>query len=86
MGQRIPMSHEFVNSVEDDQLLEAVLVCALQYGEACRRVERHRKRFGYDYRCSCLLDEVALKKSLLHLLAVEARRNGEGSARGAAAG
>jgi hypothetical protein len=86
MGQRTPETRELVNSVEDDELLEAVLVCALQYGDACWRIERHRRRFGYDYRCSCLLDEVALKKSLLHLLAVEARSSREGPARGAAAG
>jgi len=82
MGQRIPVTRELMNRVEHNQLLEAVLVCALQYGDACKRVERHRERFGYDYRFSCLLDEVALKKSLLHLLAVEARGGSERSARG----
>ena len=84
MSQRALMSDEFVDGVKDDQLLEAVLLCALQYGDACRRVERHRKRFGYDYRCSRMLDDVALKKSLLHLLAVEAQTSGARIADGGA--
>ena len=73
MSQRTGKIDRTPNSVDGEQLLEAVLFSALQYGNACRRFARRRKLCGHDYGCARLLDEISLRRSLLHLLAEEAR-------------
>ena len=63
-------------SIDDRQLLEAIVLQLVQYRAACRRFNQRRRAFGFDHRCSKLLDQIALRKSLLHLLAAEARKQG----------
>ncbi|MCC6534773.1 MAG: hypothetical protein IT531_19685 [Burkholderiales bacterium] len=60
-------------SVDDRQLLEAIVLSLVQYRAACRRFNERRKARGLDYRCSRLLDQIALRKRLLRLLVAEAR-------------
>ena len=60
--------------VDDRQLLEAIVLSMVQYRVACRRFKQRLKVRGFDYRCSRLLDQIALRKSLLLLLAAEARK------------
>ena len=61
-------------SVDDRQLLEAIMLQLVQYRVACRRFNERRRSRGFDHRCSRLLDQIALRRSLLHLLAAEARK------------
>jgi hypothetical protein len=53
------------------ELQSALLGTALKFGDAVRRFERRRRRRGFDYSCSRLLDEVRLSRSLLLVLAGE---------------
>jgi hypothetical protein len=53
------------------QLQQALLGTAVKFCAACRRLEQRRQRRGFDLRCSRLLDEVVLSRSLLLLLAEE---------------
>ncbi len=62
--------------VDDRQLLEAIMLSIVQYKAACRRFNAQRKAGGLDYRCSRLLDQIALRRSLLRLLMAEARGGG----------
>ena len=63
-------------SIDDRQLLEAIVLQLAQYRAACRRFNQRRRSIGLDYDCRKLLDQIALRKSLLHLLAAEARDRG----------
>jgi hypothetical protein len=63
-------------AVDDRQLLEAIVLQLVQYRAACRRFNQRRRATGFDRGCSKLLDQIALRKSLLHLLAAEARNRG----------
>ena len=63
-------------TVDDRQLLEAIVLQLVQYRAACRRFNHRRRAFGFDHGCSKLLDQIALRKSLLQLLAAEARNQG----------
>ena len=63
-------------SVDDRQLLEAIMLQLVQYRAACRRFNQRRRSIGFDHRCSKMLDQIALRKSLLYLLAAEARNGG----------
>jgi len=60
-------------SIDDRQLLEAIVLQLVQYRAACRRFNQRRRTVGFDHGCSKLLDQIALRKSLLQLLAAEAR-------------
>jgi hypothetical protein len=60
------------------ELHDALVGTVAQYGRALVRFERHRQRRGYDYGCRRLLDEVHLSRSLLFVLADEARAHGRG--------
>jgi hypothetical protein len=62
--------------VDDRQLLEAIVLQLVQYRAACRRFNQRRRAMGLDYDCRKLLDQIALRKSLLQLLAREARQRG----------
>ena len=64
------------NGVDDRQLLEAIMLSIVQYKAACRRFNERRKALGFDRRCSQMLDQIALRKSLLRLLCAEARGQG----------
>ena len=64
------------STVDDRQLLEAIMLSIVQYKAACRRFNAQRKVRGFDYRCSRLLDQIALRRSLLRLLMAEARGQG----------
>ncbi|RPI47067.1 MAG: hypothetical protein EHM59_05610 [Betaproteobacteria bacterium] len=64
------------NTVDERQLLEAIMAVILQYKAACRRFNQRRKALGFDYGCSRMLDQIALRKSLLHLLMAEALGGG----------
>lgn len=66
--------------VDDRQLLEAIVLQMVQYRAACRRFNERRRARGFDHRCSKLLDHIALRKSLLHLLAAEARNRDSAAA------
>jgi hypothetical protein len=66
-------------SIDDRQLLEAIMLQLVQYRVACRRFNERRRTRGFDHRCSRLLDQIALRKSLLQLLGAEARRSGTSS-------
>jgi hypothetical protein len=57
-------------------LQHALFRTVLQFGDAVRRLERHRRQRGYDYRCRRLLDEVHLSRSLLFVLADEVKGEG----------
>jgi hypothetical protein len=57
------------------ELHTAMLATAVRFGRALRRFEHRRRRFGYDYPCSRLFDEMSLARSLLIALADEARRH-----------
>jgi hypothetical protein len=63
-------------AVDDRQLLEAIMLQLIQYRAACRRFNERRRAIGFDHRCSKLLDQIALRKSMLQLLAAEARNRG----------
>ena len=63
-------------AVDDRQLLEAIMLQLVQYRAACRRFNERRRAIGFDHRCSKLLDQIALRKSMLQLLAAEARNRG----------
>ena len=63
------------------EMQNALVATALRFGDALRRFEMRRRRCGYDYSCSRLLDEVRLSRSLLLALADEV---GRGSSRPAA--
>lgn len=67
-------------SVDDRQLLEAIVLQLVQYRAACRRFNQRRRTIGLDYNCRKLLDQIALRKSLLQLLAAEARHSGPAAA------
>jgi hypothetical protein len=59
------------------EMQTALVATALRFGDALRRFEtRRRRRSGYDYSCSRLLDEVRLSRSLLLVLADEVGRGG----------
>jgi len=60
-------------TVDDRQLLEAIVLQLIQYRVACRRFDERRRAIGLDHRCRKLLDQIALRKSMLQLLAAEAR-------------
>ena len=64
------------STIDDRQLLEAIVLQLVQYRAACRRFNQRRRSIGFDHRCSKLLDQIALRKSLLGLLAAEARNGG----------
>jgi hypothetical protein len=64
---------ELESSVDDRQLLEAIMLQLVQYRVACRRFNQRRRSRGFDQRCSRMLDQIALRRSLLQLLAAEAR-------------
>jgi len=55
----------------EQELQNAFLGTALRLCKACRRFEAHRRRRGFDHRCSLLLDEVKFARSLLLVLADE---------------
>jgi hypothetical protein len=63
-------------SVDDRQLLEAIVLQLVQYRAACRRFNQRRRAVGLDHDCRKLLDQIALRKSMLQLLAAEARNRG----------
>jgi hypothetical protein len=79
------MGHADRSVVEDtslqQELQRALLGTALQFSDAVRRFERRRRRFGYDYPCSRLMDEVRLSRSLLLVLADEVSGSGRPAAR-----
>lgn len=62
------------NTVDDKELLEAIMLSEVQYRGACRRFNARVRTSGFDRTCSKLLDQIALRRSLLRLLAGEARR------------
>jgi hypothetical protein len=62
--------------VDDRQLVEAIVLSLVQYRAACRRFNARRKLCGFDHVCRKLLDQIALRKSLLRLLVAEARSGG----------
>ena len=62
------------------EMQNALVATALRFGDALRRFEIRRRRCGYDYSCSRLLDEVRLSRSLLLALADEVGRGGGGRA------
>jgi hypothetical protein len=64
------------NRVDDRQLLEAIMLSIVQYKAACRRFNERRQARGFDRGCSRLLDQIALRKTMLRLLAAEARASG----------
>lgn len=59
--------------VDDRQLLEAIVLSVVQYRAACRRFNARVRVRGFDRVGSRLLDQIALRRSLLNLLAAEAR-------------
>jgi hypothetical protein len=63
--------------IDDRQLLEAIMLSTVQYKAACRRFNQRIKARGFDHHCSRMLDQIALRKRLLRLLAAEARGQGE---------
>lgn len=63
-------------SVDDRQLLEAIVLSVVQYRAACRRFNTRVRARGFDRVCSKLLDQIRLRKLLLNLLAAEARGPG----------
>jgi hypothetical protein len=63
-------------SVDDRQLLEAIVLQLIEYRAACRRFNQRRRARGLDHTCRKLLDQIALRKSMLQLLAAEARNRG----------
>ena len=58
------------------EMQTALVATELRFGHAMRRFQTRRRRCGYDYSCSRLLDEVRLSRSLLLLLADEVGRAG----------
>ena len=73
-----------VSSLTNDRLQremqKALVATAVRFGDALRRFETRRRRCGYDYSCSRLLDEVRLSRSLLLVLADEVGRDKSGRA------
>lgn len=67
---------ESEKSVDDRQLLEAIVLSVVQYRAACRRFNARVRARGFDRVGSKLLDQIRLRKSLLNLLAAEARGRG----------
>lgn len=63
-------------AVDDRQLLEAIVLQLVQYRAACRRFNQRRRALGLDHGARKLLDQIMLRKSLLQLLAQEARQRG----------
>lgn len=61
------------SKVDDRQLLEAILLSTVQYRAACRRFNARVRATGFDRACSKLLDQIALRKLMIKLLAAEAR-------------
>ncbi len=59
--------------VDDRQLVEAIVMSLVEYRAACRRFNERRKTRGFDHVCGKLLDQIALRKTLLRLLVAEAR-------------
>lgn len=76
MSKRAKPTTTTKKNVDDRQLLEAILLSAMQYRAACRRFNARIRAKGFDRACSKLLDQIALRKSLLRLLAAEARGQG----------
>ena len=66
--------------VDDRQLVEAIVMSLVEYRAACRRFNERRKTRGFDHVCGKLLDQIALRKSLLRLLVAEARTGGRPAA------
>ena len=64
-------------AVDDRQLLEAIMLSTVQYKAACRRFNQRIRARGFDHHCSRMLDQIALRKRLLRLLAAEARGQGQ---------
>jgi len=62
------------------EMQNALVATALRFGDALRRFQTRRRRCGYDYSCSRLLDEVRLSRSLLLVLADEVGRGDDGRA------
>lgn len=73
MTAKMHPSSQRDTAVDDRQLLEAIMLQLIQYRAACRRFNERRAAIGFDHRCSKLLDQIALRKSMLQLLAAEAR-------------
>lgn len=61
-------------SVDDRQLVEAIMMSLVQYRAVCRRFNDRIRAKGFDRACSKLLDQIRLRKSMLQLLGAEARR------------
>ena len=57
----------------EQELQEALVGTVLRLDLAARRYTHHRLRFGYDFGCRRLLDEVRLSRSLVLALADEVR-------------
>jgi hypothetical protein len=57
------------------EMQRALVATAVRFGDAVRRFETRRRRCGYDYSCSRLLDEVRLSRTLLLVLADEVVRD-----------
>lgn len=62
------------SAVDDRQLVEAIMMSLVQYRAACRLFNARVRAKGFDRVCSKLLDQIRLRKSLLNLLAAEARQ------------
>lgn len=76
MNTRSKTAKRTLKNVDDRQLLEAILLSTVQYRAACRRFNERIRVKGFDRVCSKLLDQIALRKSMLRLLAAEARGSG----------
>jgi len=72
------------NATLRQQLQSALVGTALRFGDAVPRLEQRRRRCGFDYSCSRLLDEVSLSRSMLLVLADEVSRQGTARRRAAA--
>jgi hypothetical protein len=64
-------------TIDERQLLEAIMLSILQYKTACRRFNERRMARGLDHGCSRMLDQIALRRSLLRLLMAEALKCGK---------
>jgi hypothetical protein len=74
-----PTADSLPNHRLQRELQTALVATALRFGNALRQFETRRRRCGYDYSCSRLLDEVSLCRSLLLALADEVGRAGSGA-------
>jgi hypothetical protein len=70
------------NAALRQELQGALVGTALRFSDAVRRFDERRRRCGFDYSCSRLLDEISLSRSMLLVLADEVSRQ-RGSARAA---